>query len=137
MNSGDAMILIVLAGIVMSLLSLRSDYLAWRSYIAHQMSNRLSLQKAYFERAKSGHVATASPSTNSELTPSSTEREATDSATERFMLHKDRIRGAQPSRIGDSCSLRACAASTHSPMEIVLYVAAARRNDHFGNSNVS
>jgi hypothetical protein len=136
MNSSDAMIVIALAGIVMSLLSLRSDYLAWRSYTALQMSNRLSLQKAYFERAKSGRVVTA-PSTNSELTSSSVERRATGSGAESFTLHKERIRSAQPSRIVDSCSLRACAASTHSPMDIVLYVAAARRNDHFGNSNVS
>jgi hypothetical protein len=134
MTSGDAMIVIALAGIVMSLLSLRSDYLAWRSYTAHQMSNRLSLQKAYFERAKSGHVVSAFPSAKSELTSSSTEQDATGSGTESFMLHKDRIRSVQPSRIVGSCPLRACAASTHSPME---YVAAARLNDHFGNSNVS
>jgi hypothetical protein len=136
MNASDAMIVIALAGIVMSLLSLRSDYLAWRSYTAHQMSNRLSMQKAYFERAKTGLV-TAAPSTNSEVTSSSTEQDATGSGTKAFMLHKDRVRSAQPPRIVNSCLLGACAASTHSPMDIVLYVAAARRNDHFGNSSVS
>jgi hypothetical protein len=117
-NSGDAMILIVLAGIVMSLLSLRSEYLAWRSYVAYQKSNRLSLQKAYFERAKRGHVVTASPSIHSERAPRPMEQDATRSGTER-MLHKDRLR-AQPSLIVSSCPLGACAASTHSPMDSVL-----------------
>jgi hypothetical protein len=120
MNSGDAMIVIALAGIVVSLLSLRSNYLAWRSYTARQMSNRLSLQKAYFERAKSGHDVTASPSTGSELTSSSTVQDETGSSTESFMLHKDRIRSAQPSRMVSSCPLRAYAASTHSSMDTVL-----------------
>jgi hypothetical protein len=119
MNSGDAMILIVLAGIVMSLLSLRSEYRAWRSYVAHQMSNRLSLQKAYFERAQIARVVTASP-THSERASRSTEQDATESGTERFLLHTDRIRSAQPTRIVSSCPPRACAASTHSPMHTVL-----------------
>jgi hypothetical protein len=118
-NSGDAMMLIVLAGIVMSLLSLRSEYLAWRSYVAHQKSNRLSLQKAYFERAKRGHVVTASPSIHSERAPRPMEQDATRSGAERFMLHRDRLR-AQPSLIVNSCPLGACAASTYSPMDSVL-----------------
>jgi hypothetical protein len=120
MNSGDAMMLIVLAGIVLSILSLRSEYLAWRRSVAHQMSNRLSLQKAYFERAKSGHIVTASASTHTERASRPTEQDATGSGTERFTLHKDRIRGAQPSRIVSSCPLRACAASTALPMDTVL-----------------
>jgi hypothetical protein len=126
MSSDDAMMLIVLAGIVVSLLSLRSQYLAWRSYVAHQMSNRLSLQKAYFERAKSGHVVTESPLIHSERAPRSTEQDSTGSGSERFMLHKDRIRSAQPSRMVSSCPLRACAASTYSPMDSVLSASPGR-----------
>jgi hypothetical protein len=132
MNSCDAMMLIVLVGIVMSLFSLRSEYRAWRSYVAHQMSNRLSLRKAYFERAQSARVVAASPPTCSERASRPTEPDATGSGTKRFTLLKDRIRGARPSRIVSSCPPGACAASTALPMDTVLSAL-----DHFGNSNVS
>jgi hypothetical protein len=124
MNSGDAMMLISLTGIVMSLMSLRSDHVAWRSDVARQKSNRLSLQKASFERAKSGHVA--SPSTHGERPLRPAEQDATGSGIERFTRHKDR-RSAQPSRIVSSRLIGYCREA----------LAAARRIDHFGNSNVS
>jgi hypothetical protein len=136
MNSGDAMMLIVLAGIVMSLFSLRSQYRAWQSYVAHQKSNRLSLQKAYFERAQSGGVVTASLSTHGDRASRPTEQDATGSGTERFLLHKDRICSATPSRMVSSCSLRACTAATHPSMDSVLPTPAGRifPNPHSGRS---